>query len=181
MEAQKPSKKQLFCPSCMRSKIRFETQKEALKFIELNAEYIESQTGKRPVRAYYCKSCCAWHLTSRPMSLTSHQLSLRFGSELGDSIYDTLSTFLNGSLCLSKGLHRKMKELKQMLKHKYIIEDKCRDLIHSLHIVFEIAITYKLDNQSDLHNLLQKFMNLCKIYTDKINNFNTIRFQPISL
>jgi hypothetical protein len=45
--------------------MRFETEKEALLFMEYNADDILEETGKKPVRAYYCDVCMAWHLTSR--------------------------------------------------------------------------------------------------------------------
>ena len=61
----KPTKNQYFCRDCQRQKMRFQTEKEALRFIDFNADEIEAETGKRPIRAYYCSSCAAWHITSR--------------------------------------------------------------------------------------------------------------------
>lgn len=61
----KPTKNQYFCRDCQRQKMIFQTEKEALRFIDFNADEIEAETGKRPIRAYFCSSCAAWHITSR--------------------------------------------------------------------------------------------------------------------
>lgn len=57
-------KNRVFCPECGRSKMLFETAKKAYNFIRYNAEEIEEENGVAPIRAYYCKCCCGWHLTS---------------------------------------------------------------------------------------------------------------------
>ena len=35
-------------------------------FMKYNAESIREETGRAPIRAYYCNGCCCWHLTSKP-------------------------------------------------------------------------------------------------------------------
>ena len=60
----KPSKKLIYCPACGRQKMIFQTQKEAEQFISFNREEILEETGKAPIRSYYCKMCCAYHVTS---------------------------------------------------------------------------------------------------------------------
>ena len=42
----------------------FKTEAEALRFIQYNSEAIKTESGTAPVRAYYCESCCGWHVTS---------------------------------------------------------------------------------------------------------------------
>lgn len=61
----KPTRNKYYCIACGHTKMRFETEKEALLFMEYNADDILEETGKKPVRAYYCDVCMAWHLTSR--------------------------------------------------------------------------------------------------------------------
>ena len=60
----KPTKNKVMCFDCGRNKMLFETEKKALNFIKFNADDIEDNSGKRPIRAYYCDSCCGWHVTS---------------------------------------------------------------------------------------------------------------------
>lgn len=42
----------------------FESEQAANRFMEFNAEEIQEENGKAPVRAYYCDMCLGWHLTS---------------------------------------------------------------------------------------------------------------------
>lgn len=69
----KPTKNRIFCVGCNRPKMLFESKKKALNFIKFNAAEMEEETGMAPVRAYYCTSCCGWHVTSRelPLDLTT--------------------------------------------------------------------------------------------------------------
>ena len=68
----KPSKR-IYCRECGRSKLLFETEQKALRFIKFNADEIEAETGRKPERAYYGECCGGWHTTSmknKPHSLT---------------------------------------------------------------------------------------------------------------
>lgn len=58
-------KNRVYCPSCHRQKMTFDTRKEADNFIKFNADEIEKEHGYKPIRAYYCRSCCSWHITSQ--------------------------------------------------------------------------------------------------------------------
>ncbi len=58
----KPSKKRIFCPDCGKSKILFETEKEAQTFIKFNSEEIENGEKLRP---YYCPACCGYHVSHK--------------------------------------------------------------------------------------------------------------------
>ena len=44
----------------------FETKEKADAFIAYNALEILEETGKAPVRSYYCPLCCGYHVTSNP-------------------------------------------------------------------------------------------------------------------
>ena len=60
----KPTKNKVFCVSCKRPKMLFESQAKADNFILYNKEEIEEENGKAPVRSYYCRLCGGWHVTS---------------------------------------------------------------------------------------------------------------------
>lgn len=60
----KPIKSRIYCPECGRQKILFETEKKALNFIKFNSEEIEEESGRAPIRTYYCEFCGGWHVTS---------------------------------------------------------------------------------------------------------------------
>lgn len=59
-------KNRVYCQSCKKSKLQFESESKALNFIKFNADEILEETGKAPIRAYYCNLCCCWHVTSAP-------------------------------------------------------------------------------------------------------------------
>ena len=62
----KPKRNKVFCTDSHRTKIVFETEKKAENFIRFNADEMIEETGKAPVRCYYCASCGGWHVTSNP-------------------------------------------------------------------------------------------------------------------
>ena len=62
----KPKRNHIYCPDCGHAKILFESQRKALNFIAFNSRNIYLETGRAPVRAYYCMACGGWHVTSLP-------------------------------------------------------------------------------------------------------------------
>ena len=55
----KPSRR-IVCPDCGKQKMLFETERKANDFIKWNADEIEHGES---LRAYYCPSCCGWHIS----------------------------------------------------------------------------------------------------------------------
>lgn len=62
----KPKKNRIYCRELGRIKMLFLSEKKAMNFIRFNADEIIEETGKAPVRCYYCNSCAGWHVTSNP-------------------------------------------------------------------------------------------------------------------
>lgn len=60
----KPTHNRIYCISCRRPKMLFESKEKADNFIKFNSDEMVSETGKAPVRSYYCALCCGWHVTS---------------------------------------------------------------------------------------------------------------------
>lgn len=60
----KPTRNKIHCPECGRAKMLFESEEKAINFMRFNNEQIKEETGKAPVRAYYCNACGGYHLTS---------------------------------------------------------------------------------------------------------------------
>ena len=54
-------KRRVMCPDCHRPKMLFETERKANDFIRWNADSMEY--GSETLRAYYCPSCCGWHIS----------------------------------------------------------------------------------------------------------------------
>lgn len=59
----KGKKRLRYCFDAQRNKMVFDTEEEANKFLEWNADDMFRNTGYKPVRAYYCQSCQGWHVT----------------------------------------------------------------------------------------------------------------------
>lgn len=56
----------LYCPGASRSKLHFDTWEAAKKHIDLNGPEILRESGKAPIRVYWCPDCCCFHVTSKP-------------------------------------------------------------------------------------------------------------------
>ena len=163
----KPTKNHYHCPGCQRPKMLFASKKEAILFLKYNAEAIEEETGKRPVRAYYCNYCCGWHLTSKPTSYGRVDLIERYGPELGQKIYDIIYPLITNGYTLTGGLSKKLKELRHNLKYKVINATKCKSLINELFDIFEVVIVAQLEDTNTLERLFSKFSDLCNVFTNK--------------
>lgn len=55
----------VYCPASRKEKLRFETETKAYRYIEYNSERISIENGYAPIRAYWCKECGCWHVTSK--------------------------------------------------------------------------------------------------------------------
>lgn len=62
----KPTHNKVFCLPSNKPKMLFENRKKAENFIRFNGPEILENTGKAPVRSYYCPFCGGWHVTSNP-------------------------------------------------------------------------------------------------------------------
>ena len=163
----KPTRNHYYCHGCQHQKILFASKKEAILFLKYNADAIEEETGKRPVRAYYCNHCCGWHLTSKPNSHGRIDLIKRFGPELGQRTYDVIFPLISKGTTIAGGVSRKLKELKHNLKYEVINTSRCKGLINELFDIFEVIIGAQLEEKNTLDKLFSKFYDLCNVFTNK--------------
>lgn len=63
----------IFCPAAGRAKLQFETLKKAVNYIRWNSREIYQESGKAPVRVYWCPKCACFHVTSRPYNRTPEE------------------------------------------------------------------------------------------------------------
>ena len=63
----------VFCPAAGRAKLQFETLKKAVNYIRWNSREIYQESGKAPVRVYWCPRCACFHVTSRPHNKTPEE------------------------------------------------------------------------------------------------------------
>lgn len=71
------TKHRVYCQSCHRPKMLFETREKADNFIRFNSPDMLAEGGTAPVRSYYCRICCGWHVTSNPSVEEGEALDLR--------------------------------------------------------------------------------------------------------
>lgn len=62
----KPTKNRIYCNDCGHTKMLFTEKSKADNFIKFNAEEMEEEGNKVPVRSYFCSTCGGWHVTSNP-------------------------------------------------------------------------------------------------------------------
>lgn len=103
----KPVKNRVYCQDCGRIKMLFDSEEKANRFIKYNKDEIESENGKSPVRAYNCKMCGGWHVTSKE---ESKYIRKSIGERLDDNI-DQL-----------KSLEQRFNEFKSNIKKMTIQE-----------------------------------------------------------
>lgn len=72
----KPTKNRIFCYGCKKSKMLFPTKEKADNFIAYNKEEILNETGKAPVRSYFCELCAGYHVTSNPSAEEGERMDL---------------------------------------------------------------------------------------------------------
>lgn len=73
----KPTKNQIFCMACGRPKMLFETKAKADNFIKFNSSEIMEESGKAPIRSYYCEICGGYHVTSNNSKTHAEWLDIR--------------------------------------------------------------------------------------------------------
>ena len=163
----KPTKNRFYCPGCQHQKMIFASKKKAIRFLMYNADSIEQETGKKPIRAYYCKQCCGWHVTSKPNSYGRKDLIRRYGVETGNDIYIKIFPLIAKGSTVSMGLARKLKELRHNLKFQSVNCDKCNRIIDELFNLFEVVIGAYLEDKPTIDKLFSKFSTLCNQFSYK--------------
>lgn len=71
----KPIKDQIFCVACGRPKMLFETKAD--NFIKFNSSEMMEESGKAPIRSYYCEICGGYHVTSNNSKTHAEWLDIR--------------------------------------------------------------------------------------------------------
>ena len=163
----KPTKNKFHCPACQQTKMLFATKEEAIRFLKYNADDIEHETGKRPVRTYYCTACGGWHITSKPQSSDYHSLVKRYGETDGKKIFDEVSAIKGRRHGIKEGLCRKIKDLRHIMRFETIDLERCQSLINELIGYFETVMGNGLEEETSVMKLFSKFSHLCFQFIEK--------------
>ena len=133
----KPTKNKIFCVSCRKPKILFESQAKADNFILYNKEEIEEENGKAPVRSYYCRLCCGWHVTSSQSDITKVRCERRDEKIAAEA--DRFAKIHENVDPVLEEIHRRWEEanaaiLQGRLKVAELSMKQCLDILNSLRI-----------------------------------------------
>lgn len=109
--------------------------------MKFNNEKIIEETGKAPVRAYYCKSCGGYHLTSNVVEKKTKTWS--------DSMSYTMEMLQTIEQCLNK--------LEEKLKNK----EDVKELAQCIERGFEDVKFDKGLNVKRYNKLMHKFKKIC--------------------
>ena len=155
----KPTRNRVYCLDCKGTKILFATEAKANNFIRFNADEIMEETGKAPIRAYYCESCAGWHVTSN--SKKAYYIEKQYKE-----------TF-NWEECKKK-LTESIGNLRSAyLRRNYM---DCYKYIEEAYTEFEKAERANIDSSKYKENVdyLQKVANglykICPGYNSKLNS-----------
>ena len=103
----KPSRNRVFCPSCLRTKMLFESEDKANNFIRFNSSEIMELNGRAPNRSYYCRFCGGWHITS----IHSEQKGRKM-DQLDDEKFERLTS--NKAKVTGSELKARAKEIRKL-------------------------------------------------------------------
>ena len=156
----KPTRNRVYCPDYKGTKMLFATEVKANNFIRFNADEILEETGKAPIRSYYCEMCAGWHITSNPSQkyFIEKQYQATFNWEeckkkLAEIIDNLRSVYLR----------RDYKYCYKYIEEAYTeIEKAERANIHSSE--YEEKVEYLVKVAHELHKICPRYnpkLNLC--------------------
>ncbi len=166
----KPTKNQYFCVDCNRPKMLFATKKKALRCIELNGDEIYENSGRRPVRAYYCMACGGWHITSNPEKrFINSRVESYFRSRAKiEKVMRRLLIDTESCKTITQIIKAKVHDFRMAVARKTINVTRCDDLFRKLSILFkEIATVASMT--PEIHKCFNSFCKLGEQYQNKIN------------
>lgn len=139
-------KNRVYCPDCNRQKMKFDSEKEALNFIKWNRANFDD---KIPSRIYWCKACCGFHITARPMGNVGVTINM-------DLPYLTEA--------LEKDKHRVMHAVKMIHKTLYILKQppgyygksglgRCKSILDSLDYAKN---PYYIEQRKEIYGIVEQ-------------------------
>ena len=163
----KPIKNKIFCKNCNRSKMLFNTEKEANRFIKFNYDEIISESGYAPQRSYFCVFCGGWHITSMKETIgnstNEKQLAFFFKENLEKKVSPKNKIAIEKENAISLELQNQIigMDLNQM---KIFFENK----IYS--IKTKIDSLRNSDKQEDRKKIKELRQHLELVYTIRTQN-----------
>lgn len=150
------TKKLIFCPACQRPKMQFPTEGKANRFLKYNTDEILEESGRAPIRSYYCPMCCAWHVTSTPESYSEvldsrdrHKMKLLHSHEISDTKSAKINQLLDSAkIYLMQGLIEQseniVKKAEAIYSHMSFCDDKTSQRLTHKHKLIDAFVSITL-------------------------------------
>ena len=144
----KPKRRNLiYCPESKQFKLQFDSPESAQNFIKYNADEIMEESGRYPIREYFCKSCGCYHVTSHEKHPSKEE---RLVPKIGYSIDPWLTE-----------MYQRLKEAVDILESKALTKDALYSIQDAIPLFWELRMTkYKTKEkrlQSELKALTIEF------------------------
>jgi len=114
----RPTKNRIYCYAAKKAKMLFESESKADNFIKYNGDEILEETGKAPVRSYYCKICGGFHVTSNPSTDSGEFLDRQVERKLSQIQSLKQKTKKIGELCCE--IHEEIDKILGLLNFGFI-------------------------------------------------------------
>ena len=165
----KPTQNSYFCIDCNRPKMVFSSKEKAERFIDFNADEINEETGRRPVRAYYCIACGGWHITSHEAVPQKRSLVERYFYEkdeliglmnsLGLKVWSKNTIVNNISIHVGNFYHQ--------VEQNIINVEACQQTADNLIKIFDYISHTSMKTTKEIQKAFSKFLAGCRLLLER--------------
>lgn len=157
----KPTKNSHFCIDCNRRKMVFSSREKAERFIAYNADEIYEETGRRPIRAYFCVACGGWHVTSHEARPEKSSFVERYFAEKAELIELMASLKLRvwrkNTIYNSIAIH--VGNFYHEVKREVVDFDSCEETVAKLLKLFEFISHTCIKHVKEIQKAFSKFVD----------------------
>lgn len=167
----KPTKNSYFCIDCNRTKMVFPSKEKAERFMKFNADEIFEETGKRPIRAYYCIPCAAWHITSQESNPEKQSATECYFNEkeglmeliksLGFELKSDASVLGNVAIYVENFYNDVRRPALNLYQWKVYIDNLMQIFEYISHTIYK--------NDKKTQKAFSKFVKGCELYLERKN------------
>lgn len=165
----KPTKNSYFCIDCNRPKMVFSSKEKAERFIAFNADEIYEESGRRPVRAYFCIACGGWHITSHKTAPEKRSMVERYFYEKDELIelMKALGLKVWGKNPLVNNISVHVGKFYHLVEKKIINVEACQKSADNLIMIFEYISHTSMKATKEIQKAFSKFLAGCRLFLER--------------
>ena len=139
----------------------FPTKEKAERFMEYNSDEIDEETGRRPVRAYFCIACGGWHITSQEDSIQIHSAVDKYFQEENElrDLMKSLGMKVSSNTTLSNNISCRVAEFCRHVEKQNLNVEVCRNKAGKLMSVFDRISRSSFKNKKEIQNAFNRFVD----------------------